>query len=255
MDPQAQFCPNEGCRDAGRRGGGNIRVHRRQERCHRCATCGKTFAATCGTPYFRLRSGAELVTVVALLCHGCPLQAIVAAFGLDERTVACWWERAGGHCAGLHVHLVQTGRVDLGHVQADEIWVKLAGGRAWQAMAMAAPSRLWLGGVISPRRDLALIRALVARARACGRSLAVLVSADGLARPAGLLLAQVVTHTRNRRLTDVTRRVVIGSMGAVERADHHGQAGRRRRGTTLRGALRRSRSGRCPYHGVAARRP
>jgi hypothetical protein len=31
----------------------------------------------------------ELVlTVVTLLAHGCPLQAIVAAFGLDERTVA-----------------------------------------------------------------------------------------------------------------------------------------------------------------------
>ena len=38
---------------------------------------------------YRLHESAELlVLVVTLLCHGCPVQAIVAAFGLDERTVA-----------------------------------------------------------------------------------------------------------------------------------------------------------------------
>jgi len=168
MDPQTQFCPNEGCRDKGRRGGGNIRVHNWAERRYRCTTCRATFAATRGTPYFRPRTSAELVTaVVALLCHGCPLQAVVAPFGLDERTVACWWERAGRRCERLHAHLVQTGQVELGHVQADEIWVKMAGTRVWQAMALAVPSRLWLGGVVSPHRDLALIRALVRQVRAC----------------------------------------------------------------------------------------
>jgi hypothetical protein len=35
-----------------------------------------------------LHHAAGLLTVVlTLLCHGCPIQAIVAAFGLDERTV------------------------------------------------------------------------------------------------------------------------------------------------------------------------
>ncbi len=243
MDPQSQFCPNEACRDKGRRGAGNIRIHSRQERRYRCSTCGATFAVTRGTPYFRLRNSAALVTlVVTLLCHGCPLQAIVAAFELDERTVATWWERAGQHCQRLHVHLVQTGQVGLGHVQADELWVKLAGRRVWQAMALAAPSRLWLGGVISPHRDLALIRTLIQRVRACAASLAVLVCVDGLAsyvravrevfrqpvhtgrrgrpqlvRPAGLLLAQVVKHTRQRHLVAVTRRVVIGTLPAVQR--------------------------------------
>jgi hypothetical protein len=33
--------------------------------------------------------------VVTLLAHGCPLQAIVVAFGFDERTVASWGARAG----------------------------------------------------------------------------------------------------------------------------------------------------------------
>jgi hypothetical protein len=35
-----------------------------------------------------------------LLCHGGPLQAIVAAFGFEERTVAAWQARAGQHCQG-----------------------------------------------------------------------------------------------------------------------------------------------------------
>ena len=118
MDPQTQFCPHEACRDKGRRGVGNIRIHSRVEQRYRCTTCGSTFAATRGTPYFRLRRPVALVTVVVtLLRHGCPLQAIVAAFGLDERTVAIWWERAGQHAERLHAHLVRTGQVDLGHVQ------------------------------------------------------------------------------------------------------------------------------------------
>jgi transposase-like protein len=242
MDPQTQFCPNEGCRDKGRRGAGNIRVHSRAEQRYRCTTCGRTFAASRGTPYFRLRTAAEVVTVVVtLLAHGCPLQAIVAAFGVDERTVATWWERAGQHCQRLHAHLVQTGQVDLGHVQADELWVKLAGQRVWQAMALAVPSRLWLGGVISAHRDRVLIRTLLEQVRRCACHLGVLVCVDGLAsyvravrtvfrervltgrrgrprlvRPAGLLLAQVVKHTRKRHLVDVTRRVVIGTLPAVQ---------------------------------------
>jgi hypothetical protein len=54
------------------------------------------------------------------------------------------------------------------------------GGRVWMAMALAVPSRLWLGGVISPHRDRALITRLVQRVRACARSLAILVCVDGL---------------------------------------------------------------------------
>ena len=35
-----------------------------------------------------------IVIVVTLLSYGCPVQAIVHAFGLDERTVADWRDRA-----------------------------------------------------------------------------------------------------------------------------------------------------------------
>ncbi len=49
-----------------------------------------------GTMFEGLRTSTELVViVVTLLACGCPVQAIVQAYGLDERTVASWRERAG----------------------------------------------------------------------------------------------------------------------------------------------------------------
>jgi transposase-like protein len=222
-------------------GQGNIRVHSQIEQRYRCTLCGQTFAATKGTPFYRLRTAADLVTtVLTLLCHGCPLQAIVAAFGLDERTVGTWLRRAGQHCQQLHQAVVQRGQVDLQHVQADELWVKLVGRRVWMAMALAVPSRLWLGGVISPHRDLLLITALVQMVRTCARTPAILVCVDGLAsyvtaflrvfrhpvltgrrgRPRlvvekGVLLGQVVKRYIQRRVVSGERRVVRGSRKAI----------------------------------------
>ena len=244
MDPHDQFCHNPDCSDRGQSGLGNIGIHSQKEQRYCCSTCGRTFAATTGTPFYRLRTATDVVTVVlTLLCHGCPLQAIVAAFGFDERTVAQWQARAGEHCQGVHRHLVEQGQVELGQVQADELWVKRVGQRLWMAMALAVPWRLWLGGVISPHRNRALITELVQKVRACARSLAILVCVDGLAsyvtaflrvfrypvrtgrrgRPrliveSGLLIGQVIKRYARRRVVKVVHRVVRGSATAIARA-------------------------------------
>jgi transposase-like protein len=241
MDPQQQFCPNPACPTKGQVGRGNIGVHSQREQRYVCQTCGRTFAATAGTPFYRLRPAADQVTLVlTLLCHGCPPQAIVAAFGLDERTVAAWLARAGGHCQQVHEHLVQQGQVDLQHVQADELWVKLVGQRVWLALALAVPSRLWLGGALSPHRDLPLITSLVQQVRACARRLDSLVCVDGLSsyvtafrrvfrdpvytgrrgRPrlvlaAGFRLGQVVKQYVKRRGVRVQQRVVEGTAAGI----------------------------------------
>ena len=202
-----------------------------------CHTCGRTFAATTGTAFYRLRTTADLVTMVlTLLSHGCPPPAIVAAFGLDERTVAAWLARAGSHCQPVHAHLVQQGHGDLQQVQADELWVKRVGRRVWLARALAVPTRLWLGGVISPPRDRALITALVQQVRAGARRLDLLVCVDGwrsyvtafrrvfrdpvhtgrrgrprLVLAAGFQLGQVVKQYAKRRGVSVQQRVVEGT--------------------------------------------
>ena len=91
MDPLSQFCHNPDRPTRGQPGFGNIRIPSRKERRYLCSTCGRTFAATRDTPFYRLKKSLDLVTIVVTpLCHGCPVQAVVAAFGLDERTVADW---------------------------------------------------------------------------------------------------------------------------------------------------------------------
>ena len=90
-----------------------------------------------------LRTPAELIViVVTLLAFGCPVQAIVQAYGLDERTVASWRDRAGKQCQRVHQALVEQGQVDLVQVQADEIRVKARGMIAWMGLAIMVSTRL-----------------------------------------------------------------------------------------------------------------
>ncbi len=241
MDLQTQSCQNPACPARGQIGQGNIRVHSWKEQRYRCDRCRATFSARKGTPCYRLQTAAEQVTLVlTLLCHGCPLQAIVAAFGYDERTVAHWLAQAGAHCQRVHEQLVQQGQVDLQHVQADEVGVKLVGRRVWLASALAVPFRLWLGGAISPQRDRALILPLVQQGRACARRLDLRVCVDGLSsyvtafrrvfrdpvstgrrgRPrlalaTGFLLGQVVKQYVKRQGVSVQQRVVEGTAEAI----------------------------------------
>ena len=116
---------------------------------------------------------------MTLLAHGCPVQAIVAAFGFDERTVAAWWARAGRQGQAVHEYLVEQPR-DLGQVQADEIRVKKQGAIVWRALAMMIKTRLWLGGEVSAQRDMPLIRRLSERMRRGAARRPLLICPDGL---------------------------------------------------------------------------
>ena len=152
MNPHAQFCHNPGCWAYGRRGEGHIRIHSQRERRYHCKRCDKTFSATKGTALYRAHLPHDLVVrVVTLLAHGCPVQAIVAAFGLDERTVARYQAEAGAQCRRVHEHVVEAGRVALGQVQADELRVRVVGGVVWVATALGTlcyPLLLFVTGAL-----------------------------------------------------------------------------------------------------------
>jgi len=241
MDPQTVFCHNPVCPARGQVGKGNIGIHSRKDRRYICHVCNTTFAATKGTAFYRLRNSKELVViVVTLLAHGCPVQAIVAAFGLDERTVFSWNDRSGQHCEQVHQHLVERPQ-DLGQVQGDEIRVKIQGGIVWMAMAMQVCTRLWLGGVISAGRDTALITELMQKVRACALCRPLLFCMDGCAayvgairtvfreaiptgkagRPRmrpwdGIFMAQVVKQYAGKRVVSIQRRLVQGTAAQVQ---------------------------------------
>lgn len=242
MDSPGVFCPNLACPARGQANQGNIRVHSQRDRRYRCTVCGRTFAASCGTAFYRLHHPVPLfVQVVTLLAYGCPPAAIVAAFGLDERTVAAWHQRAGAQGERVQQGLVEQPHA-LAHVQADELRIKKQGGVVWMALALAVSSRLWLGAVVQVSRDGVLAERLARLVRRCVVAGAPLVwSVDGwapyvtailrvfrdpvrtgqrgrpqLRRWPGLALAQVVKHTaERRRLVGITRHVVCGAAEQV----------------------------------------
>jgi transposase-like protein len=172
------FCPREACFDKHKRGAGNIGWHdQKRKRCY-CKTCGHTFSYRRGTPFYGLRTSEQLVMwVVTLVAYGCPTSAIVAAFGLDERTVAAWMQRVGDHAYGFHRQQVR--RLDLGQVQVDELRIKGQGVVIWVAMALAVGSRLWLGVVCSPSRDKYLARQIITWVYNWAQQRPLLISFDG----------------------------------------------------------------------------
>ena len=182
MNPQEIFCPNIDCHARGQIGKGNIGVHSQVEKRYICHECQKTFTETQGTIFYRLRTDAQTVMlVITLLAWGCPLKAIVQAFGFHEKTVKKWWRRSGEHCRVVHEHVIGSSQVDLQQVQADEIKGKAFGQILWMAMAIMVPTRLWLGGAISPKRNLELIQALADQIRSLALCRELLLAVDGLA--------------------------------------------------------------------------
>jgi transposase-like protein/IS1 family transposase len=241
MDPATTFCPNLACPARGQTGQGNIHIHSCKDQRFMGTECHKTCIATKGTALSRLRTSAETVSlVVTLMAHGCPLQAIVVAFGYDERTVACWLARAGVQGQAVQEHLVEQPRA-LGQVQADEIRVKTPGGLVWMALALMVSTRLWLAGAGSPHRDLALICRLIEQVRRCALPRPLLVCTDGWCsyvrairetfrdpertgahgRPRlrpwrHVFIAQVVKRYEHRRVVAVERRIMEGTPARVE---------------------------------------
>ncbi|HSQ17798.1 MAG TPA: hypothetical protein VLM83_08885, partial [Anaerolineales bacterium] len=74
---------------------------------------------------------------------------------------------------------MEQAKLDLQQVQADEIKVKTFLETVWMALAIMVSTRLWLGGAVSPHRDLIQVLANKIRNLALCRPL--LLAVDGLA--------------------------------------------------------------------------
>ena len=148
----------------------HIWIHSQQDRRLRCQTCGRTFTESKGTPLYGLQYPRWLVlVVVALLAHGCPVQAIVFAFLLDARTVVDWHTRVGRHAKRVQAEWVCRGDLEVGQAQGDELYVKTQQGPVWMATAMCVFPRLFIWGEVSAVRNTALVQRVVVRVRAAAR--------------------------------------------------------------------------------------
>ena len=119
--------------------------------------------------------------------------------------------------------------------------MRVIDGVVWQASALSAGSRLWLGGVVQVRRERNLIGTLLEGVRACGTFETLVLCTDGLSscpkqtlkvlrEPIrngkrkrlrllfleGLMVAQAIKRYARRRVIRVVRRVVRGTKEAVQ---------------------------------------
>jgi transposase-like protein len=239
MNPQPLFCRNIDCPSRGLQNKGNIRIHDSLKQRYRCLTCKKTFRITEGTLFHGKKYPPEtIVRIITLLSLGCPLQAIVKAFEIDERTVQRWREEAGQHCQAFHEVQVTRQTMDLVQVQADEMYVKLQKRLVlWMAMAMCIPTRLWLGGVLSSSREQGLLQKLATMVKRCAQAAPILLVTDGwrgyiktwqqafrdpqptgkrgrpllLAR-SGVVIAQMVKQYKKGRVIGIDQRLIQGTL-------------------------------------------
>ncbi len=242
MHPQEIWCPNLACPARGQVGQGNIGGHSQQERRYRCRVCHKTFGARTSTIFHRRRTDeVTMIQVITLVSWGCPIVAIEHAYGIQAQTVRDWLEAAGRHAEAVHHDQVLQPR-DLGQVQADEVRVNTQCGIVWMAMAMMVSTRLWLGGVISTRRDQHLITRLVALIAAGAVIAPLLLVVDGFTSYVDafrrafrtrehtggrgaprqvpwpeLSIGQVVKQYAGKRVVEVRRRLVQGTSALAVR--------------------------------------
>jgi transposase-like protein len=95
-------CPNKDRPVHGRLGKGNILRHGffklkqgARRRRYRCTACGKTFASTEGTPYYRLHcTRRDFDEVAAMSVEGVSESAVSRIKGISWNTVARWLGRA-----------------------------------------------------------------------------------------------------------------------------------------------------------------
>jgi transposase-like protein len=241
MDPTPVFCPHTPCHARGHTGQGHSGLHSPKEQRFLCHACHHTCRARTGTVFYRRRTSAETgVLVVTVLAHGCPVPALVAALGFDERPVAAWWARSGRQGQTGQAYRVAPPR-ELGQGQADALRVQQQGGRVWMALALRVKPRGWLGGEVRAQRARPLLRRLRARVRRWAAPRPLLVWTAGVVSSSRALretwrkpghtgtggrpwrrpwrhvcMAQGVKRSERRRGVETARRRVDGAPARVE---------------------------------------
>jgi len=125
MDILEIFCPNESCKDYGKKGQGNIVCYeiygKNKTKLLRCRTCKTRFSERRNTVFFGFHTDEDTIaTVVRCLAEGNSIRATARIMSIDKDTVARVFERASSHCKRVLNSLLKD--LHLEECQLDELW-------------------------------------------------------------------------------------------------------------------------------------
>lgn len=197
------FCPQRGCAHYGWVGLGNIVSNGHPNggrwRQLKCTVCGKHFAESTGTLFYRSSLAPELLCrIITALAEGVSLQATARIFDIDPNTVKACLVRAAEHMAAVSHYLIHD--LHLTQVQVDELWALVQDGDQppaatgqrhacdWVWTALDPLSKLWLATVVGDRSLAPAQRLIHAVVRVLAPGVVPLFLSDQLAHYATALL-------------------------------------------------------------------
>lgn len=117
-------CPNVSCRDYNKRGIRNIirfgkQANKTQR--YRCTTCGRSFARTYGTPFFRKHlEKKEIIRICKMLAEKTPYRGIARQTNHKLDTIRSIAQIVALHCKKFNEYFIQE--LKLTPVEVDEMW-------------------------------------------------------------------------------------------------------------------------------------
>jgi transposase-like protein/IS1 family transposase len=192
-----------------------------------CKTCGRTFLATTGTIYHRLRHKQEtLDRAVAMSAQGVSKTATARSLSVSWSTVDRWLDRAATHMRRFsHEHVAAADPVEL---QIDEVRASRTNDykSTWIYSGIEVWSRLWTNffvGRRTKRSTLLFVRGL--RDACCGITAPTLVTSDGFKYYAAAMrktmsptcaYVQIDNRYARDRIVRTESRLVLGGLELLE---------------------------------------
>ena len=228
-------CPDPSCRRKGRGPGrsptrhAHLKTRRGRFRRYQCPACGKTFTATTGTVYHRLRSSPEQFDMaLRMAVEGQSKAAIARTLGKSVGTIRRWIERAARIAADFNDRKLRG--IDAVELQTDEIRSS-CGSRhrpLYVYTSLEVWSRLWVS-VLVGRRNWRNTRLHMndLRSRVAPSSIPTLLVTDSYGYYANavkkafgnsIVYVQVDRTYRKGRVTSTKTRLVIGPEHRLEAA-------------------------------------
>ena len=120
------YCPRKGCKDYGLRGNGNIGIRgnygkNKNRKLLYCRTCGKRFAASTATAFYRLHLSEDIIRQIMLrAAEGDGVQSTARSLNIDKGIVHRVILRAGEQCESVLSNLLHS--LKMTESQFDDLW-------------------------------------------------------------------------------------------------------------------------------------